>query len=553
RVIIRAARVGSYRVVVGAADASGEITDTFLVTIEDHAIHHAPRFESISNLTVDQGARASETLVATDADGDDLRIELVRGPRYVGLGSPRYTPGRAERDIGATPGGMDVSGTALVRCTDGLIETQDSLQVVVNDVNFAPRFEWRPSSESCAAQGENGWVDLPFFDADGDSMALSTEGLPPWARAECFTFPRIPLGYVSLYLQPQRADSLGRYPVRVRILDPAGRSAEASVTIVLEPPGSCGGNEPPVCPICASSPLPPTAVVGGPYKGVAGVPISFDGRQSHSDGAIQYRWDFGDGAKASGPNPTHVYSSGGDFRVLLSVWNPGGVSSDSALVRVAAGYPVRAFLSPAGRPLVSVAGNERFPVFVESPESTYTAQEIDPASIVVGRSETFPGAGVVNGRDARLGDSDKNGVPDLEVALSGDALRSLVASASGRSELDLNVEGRLTGGGHLVGSLRLTALGTPAKSGRAVVGPNPMNPAGTFYFDVPRSGPVSVRIYEVGGRLVRTLVDATVPAGPMTVSFNGRDGKGRELATGIYFYRIETTGGRQVGRISLLK
>jgi hypothetical protein len=556
RVLIRGTRVGTYPVVVGASDASAEGRDTFLVTIEDLGVFHAPRFEPMTNLTVDQGQRAIETLVATDADGGDLRIELVRAPRYVALGAARSSPGRIERALFANPNGKDVSGTVVVRCTDTYLEVLDSLQVIVNDVDFAPQFVSRPAQAYCAAQTEYTWIEFGSVDADGDSLILTTEGLPPWANAEFGYSTVIPTwGGVVLHLRPQATDSVGSYPVRLRLDDPTGRFAEVATTLVLGPPGSCvDGGDPGVCMWCASAPFPPVADVGGPYRGVAGVPIQFDGRQSHSDGsAVHYRWDFGDGTNASGPYPAHTYSRGGEFRVFLNVSNPGGTSRDSALVPVAGGYAVRAFTLPANRPVVGVASNERVRLYLEAAESLYAAPDIDPTSIVIARTGVSGEAHVLADKGSRVGDSDRNGVPDLEVALSGGALRSLMVSEAGKSQVELSVDGRLQSGAHIVGSLALGVIGMPGPSRRAVLWPNPMNPAGVLAFEVRRRGPVGVRIYDAGGRLVRTLVDADLPVGPVTVPFDGRDARGRDLAAGIYFYRIESSDGREVGRIAILK
>jgi hypothetical protein len=69
--------------------------------------------------------------------------------------------------------------------------------------------------------------------------------------------------------------------------------------------------------------------------------------------------------------------------------------------------------------------------------------------------------------------------------------------------------------------------------------PNPFNPFTTISYDVPDGGgKVTLRIYDVTGRLVRTLVDGYEPAGSRAVTWNGRNDLGRSLASGIYFYRM---------------
>ncbi|MGD8395235.1 MAG: PQQ-binding-like beta-propeller repeat protein, partial [Candidatus Eiseniibacteriota bacterium] len=73
--------------------------------------------------------------------------------------------------------------------------------------------------------------------------------------------------------------------------------------------------------------------------------------------------------------------------------------------------------------------------------------------------------------------------------------------------------------------------------------PNPFNPFTTIRFDLgPADGqrqPVSLRIYDVGGRLVRVLVNARRESGHHTVVWDGRNDQGREVASAVYFYRLE--------------
>lgn len=66
----------------------------------------------------------------------------------------------------------------------------------------------------------------------------------------------------------------------------------------------------------------PIANPNGPYQGLVGEPVTFDGSGSTDDGTIvRYDWSFGDGAVAmdAGPNPTHTYNAEGTYNVVLTV------------------------------------------------------------------------------------------------------------------------------------------------------------------------------------------------------------------------------------------
>ena len=71
--------------------------------------------------------------------------------------------------------------------------------------------------------------------------------------------------------------------------------------------------------------------------------------------------------------------------------------------------------------------------------------------------------------------------------------------------------------------------------------------------DLPRAGPVSLRVFSVTGRLVRTLVDGPYPAGRGTVVWDGRDGDGRAAAAGVYLYRLSVDGREMNRKMMLVK
>ncbi len=83
--------------------------------------------------------------------------------------------------------------------------------------------------------------------------------------------------------------------------------------------------------------------------------------------------------------------------------------------------------------------------------------------------------------------------------------------------------------------------------------PNPFNPATTIKYATPHSGPVKLKIYNLAGRLVTTLVDGQKTAGFHTVMWNGTDHKGRGVASGAYYYRLQAEGFEQTRKMLLLK
>jgi subtilisin-like proprotein convertase family protein len=72
--------------------------------------------------------------------------------------------------------------------------------------------------------------------------------------------------------------------------------------------------------------------------------------------------------------------------------------------------------------------------------------------------------------------------------------------------------------------------------------PNPFNPVTTLSYGVPRDAEVRLSVYNVAGRLVRTLVDGPVEAGYHRVVWDGRDDRGVPTSSGVYFCRMESEG-----------
>lgn len=83
--------------------------------------------------------------------------------------------------------------------------------------------------------------------------------------------------------------------------------------------------------------------------------------------------------------------------------------------------------------------------------------------------------------------------------------------------------------------------------------PNPFNPETVIRYSVARTGPVAVRIYNVNGALVRTLVDRVQPTGEYVARWNGTDDQGRPLPSGAYFYRLESEGFADSRKLILLR
>jgi beta-glucanase (GH16 family) len=82
--------------------------------------------------------------------------------------------------------------------------------------------------------------------------------------------------------------------------------------------------------------------------------------------------------------------------------------------------------------------------------------------------------------------------------------------------------------------------------------PNPFNPSTTIRFDLPAGGSYEIRIFDLAGRTV-TGFRGVGSVGTNSVTWDGRDSAGRQVASGVYFYRLEAGSYRATRKMTLLK
>ena len=83
--------------------------------------------------------------------------------------------------------------------------------------------------------------------------------------------------------------------------------------------------------------------------------------------------------------------------------------------------------------------------------------------------------------------------------------------------------------------------------------PNPFNPATQIRYDLKAAQPVGLRIYDVRGRLVVTLIDGIQPAGQHQLVWQGTDEAGQAVASGVYYLRLQLADEEQTQRLSLVR
>lgn len=312
---------------------------------------------------------------------------------------------------------------------------------------------------------------------------------------------------------------------------------------------------------------PPVADANGPYIGATGQPIQFSSTGSSDPDVGQtltYAWAFGDGHTSTSPNPSNTYSVPGTYVASLVVTDNGTPQLSSqpsfASVTVKTEVVCTVFAKNAATSVRTHGGGRQ----------TWAIQEVDQpyTSILTNTLKMhtdYPNAGSVAeisaiAKGQKIGDLNLDGVADYQMNFNTSDLAQLLSHVPNNTTVNLIITGSFqlaTGTLPLRGTISMTVKGGGAAAGAvsASAYPNPFNPATSVAYTTTREGRISVRIYGIDGRLVRTLVNNEVTAaGTHEVSWNGRDNLGREVRSGIYFVRsVLDDRDASVFKISLMK
>jgi thermolysin len=313
-----------------------------------------------------------------------------------------------------------------------------------------------------------------------------------------------------------------------------GKEGSVSAAMDLDPTGEWAEEvELAWAAVCVgvSANLAPAAVPGGPYLGVSGALIEFDGTASRDpDGWItSYIWDFGDGAIAFGGMTYHVYQTEGTYQVTLLVIDNANVQSMATTT---------AEISPPSA--VALSSFE----LVSSPDAVIvvweTSFEEDHLGFHVHRREEKAESFVrLTGRLITDQERRGGGYEYVDRTVAGGASYDYRLEA-----VDRRGESQL----FLLGTVAIP--GASPSAGRLVLHPNrpnPFNPRTTIAFELPAADRVVIRIYDSNGRLVRLLCDERLAPGTQAVDWDGRDNGGRLLDSGIYLCRLNV-GTRSLAR-----
>jgi len=176
--------------------------------------------------------------------------------------------------------------------------------------------------------------------------------------------------------------------------------------------------------------------------------------------------------------------------------------------------------------------------------NSYTYEMVYQDTIPAGDTRvyyvSFPGDNFAlqHGGDAS-NDMNGNGLPELLIAYEdGDTLQSWIVMIEGNGVTGIELDP----GARFLKSYTLHQNY-----------PNPFNPSTTISYSLPAAEEISLKVFDMQGREVKTLVSGSVQAGEHTAVWNGTNNAGQKVASGIYVYTLKA-GKRQLNkRMTLLK
>jgi hypothetical protein len=519
-----------YPITIAVSD--GSLDDSELISVTVNEVNVAPVLAAIGNKTVSENTLLAFTATATDADipSNALTFSLDAGfPAGAGIngstGAFSWTPTSAQ--IG--------SHSITIRVTDNgspVMDDFETISVLVTNVNEAPIMT--PPGNMTVDEGQTATQQLVATDPDSDPLTFTkVNGSPAFMTVSAS-------GLVTL--SPTFADA-GDYTGTVRVSDGSLTDTE-SFSIHVNDVNRA-----------------PIAEANGPYFGTVSAPIQFSsaGSSDPDGGVLTYLWDFGDSQTSTNANPGHQYaaiSPPGGYPVTLTVTDVGLLSASDATTATVVDFLQARIFFVGGNTKTSLgAGKPKTCAQVEPVGGAWTLNNVDLTQIrmyyPVGGTNFITAGGSKTTVD---GDKDANGVSEITACFSKDDLRILFAGLTGgQQQVEIEIRAPLLSGGEIRG----TAMHTVKPAGGALeasVSPNPLNPSATLTFRTDKDGPLQVKLFDVQGRLVRTLTDESFsPAGYHDVMIDGMSDRGQRLSSGMYFILIKSANGTERTSITVLK
>jgi hypothetical protein len=518
---------GAYPATVRASDGALYDDKALAITVIDSP--GTPVLAPIANMSLSLGQTADQAISASDPDADAITFSFA-GPAFMTVTSNPQVGTTRTGNIHLAP--LSTFGSFIASVTATANGQSDSHTFTITVSQFGPNNPptLNQPANMTVQEGSTADQTLTATDPDGNALTFYNVAGPIFMTV---TTTNATSG--NVHLAPDLSSG-GNYTGIVRVSDGSLYSDDKFFSItVLEAGNRC-----------------PVANPGGPYSGLAGVQLEFDGSaSSDADGdPLTYAWDFGDGSTGVGAMVKHTYAATGNFTVTLTVMDPTPCSASATTTAAIEPFCPATVLN--GYDVVRLNSGRVWFAFVQPVNGCYANTDVVLSSFVLKyNANQIPADMTKTTLDS---DRNKDGIPDLRISFSKDHLRTLFSGLpSGHTTVDVVMEASLTTGGILRCSTQLVVVSNGSFAALTIA-PNPFNPEATLTFTTKRAGSATVALFDVSGRLVRRVLDEPMlEAGTHDVRLLGRGGNGEPLASGIYFVRVSSADGDVEKRVAILK
>jgi PKD repeat protein len=299
----------------------------------------------------------------------------------------------------------------------------------------------------------------------------------------------------------------------------------------------------------------PTADADGPYTGSPGSPVNFDGTGSTDpDGdPLTYDWDFGDGNTGTGATVAHTYAASGVYTVTLRVTDPGNLFDEDTSTATIADFVAANVFYWKGLNIIlpQILGTW---IRMEPIGDSFDVHKVVLSSLRL----TYNGTTIPSRCKSEIkDDSNHNGKKEIRACFRNQEIEPLFAALpNGLTTVTLTLEADLITGGKARGTTTAKVFKASwLHAGQmASVSPNPLNPQAKLSFVTLKPGVTTVQVFDVNGRLVRNLMERQyLMAGDHHLTIDGRNAQGNKLASGVYYYRVNSADGVTKGSFIVMK
>lgn len=543
----------------------------------------APSVSPIGDVTLNVGGTMTVNVVATDTDNDAITLTTSALPAFVTLNPPTSGNGSVVTTLTIAPTAGNVGSQSVsVTATAGSDTDTEDFQITVNADGNQPPAVTAPALVT-GTEGTPMSFTVTAADPDQDAITnLTASGGP---AAAVFT-PNGTFTSGTFNWTPTTSDA-GEYDVTFTATNAGTGSATTHITVQDRPDQGLITIAPIAdVTLAEGSTMTVNVNVSDPDSGTVNVSASLPAFGTLNAPTSE----TGTGSLATTITLSPGTGTAGTYMATVTATTDGEAVTDTFNITVTA--PAANFQTHA-----SMIGNfnphrKKICFRVRQSDAGFDLHNVTLSTVMLHwQGTTLLGSNKLefecdddnDGPD--VGDDDEDGECDdcehdddhdaaandstdcdddcelsLRSCFSMSALRDFFGDANIPASLrNATIEGSLSTGETFVatlGDFKSVPHGDDGQKKSPLtlrVKPNPLNPKADISFTLTQPGRVKVAIYDLRGRLVRTVLDETRAVGAQSVAWNGMDATDHRVASGTYYVHIEAAQGREVRSVTVLK